>query len=220
MTARLSAATEQALETRERLLHSALRLYAREGLHGVSLRRISSAAGSRNSAAIHYHFHNKAGIVGALVEMIALELRAIDRRARAGEAAAGDLRTACHRTLRPLSLLRQNQPWGPDALRFMSRLLSENDPEYAAIINPVYRDYWQRLDQRLAQLLPGLPEETRRLRLMFMGVNVVHGFAEVSALAHTPLGDLSHIDSDTLMDHLVDYLLGGLGASTATQADE
>ena len=33
-------------------------------------------------------------------------------------------------------------------------------------------------------------------------------------------GDLSHIDSDTLMDHLVDYLLGGLGASTATQADE
>ena len=217
MTARLNAATEQALETRERLLHSALRLYAREGLHGVSLRRISSAAGSRNSAAIHYHFHNKPGVIRALVEMIALELRAIDRRARAGETPASDLRTACQRTLRPLALLRQDQPWGPDALRFMSRLLSENDPEYAAIINPVYQTYWRRLDEHLAQLLPALPQETRRLRLMFMGVNVFHGFAEVSALAHTPLGDLSHIDSDTLLDQLVDYLLGGLGASTATQ---
>ena len=37
----------------------------------MSLRRISTEAGSKNSAAMHYHFHNKLGVVQALVDMIA-----------------------------------------------------------------------------------------------------------------------------------------------------
>jgi hypothetical protein len=49
---------------------------------------------------------------------------------------------------------------------------------------------------------------------MFMSVNVFHGIAEVASLSHTPLGDLSHIDNNTLLDHLVDFLIGGLKANT------
>ena len=64
-------------ETRHRLLITAMHLYAKEGLHAVSLRRISVAAGSKNSAAMHYHFHNKLGVIAALVELIALELKGI-----------------------------------------------------------------------------------------------------------------------------------------------
>jgi hypothetical protein len=47
---------------------------------------------------------------------------------------------------------------------------------------------------------------------MFMSTNVFHGVAEAAWLTHTPLGDLSHFDEDTLLDHLVDYLIGGLQA--------
>jgi hypothetical protein len=47
---------------------------------------------------------------------------------------------------------------------------------------------------------------------MFMSTNVFHGVAELPWLAHTPLGDLRHFDENTLLDHLVDYLLGGLQA--------
>ena len=54
-------------DTRQRLLLTALHLYAEEGLAAVSLRRISADAGSRNSAAMHYHFSNKAGVIQALV---------------------------------------------------------------------------------------------------------------------------------------------------------
>lgn len=220
MNARLNTATEQATKTRERLLLSALHLYAQEGLHGVSLRRISAAAGSRNSAAIHYHFDNKLGVIRAVVTMIARELSQLDHAARAGEAPPQSLRGACRNTLRPLALLRETRPWGADAIRFISRILSENSPEYAAVVNPVYQPFWRRLDESLAQLLPELPDETRRLRLMFMGTTVFHGFAEVGSLAHTPLGDLSHFDSDTLIDQLVDFLLGGLGAQTETCNNE
>jgi hypothetical protein len=54
---------------------------------------------------------------------------------------------------------------------------------------------------------------------MFMSTNVFHGVAEVAWLTHTPLGDLSDIDQDILLDHLVDYLIGGLEAPSlaATQ---
>lgn len=213
-----AANPESASDTRQRLLLTALHLYSREGLHGVSLRRISAVAGSRNSAAMHYHFDNKQGVLRALVELIADELSAIDTRLRASAAPPRTLREACFHTLRPLARLPAEQIWGADALRFMSRMAGDGNPQIAAVINRVYEPFWRRTDRSLAGLLPDLPAATRQLRLMFMSVNVFHGFAEVGSLAHTPLGDLSHFDEEVLLNHLVDYLLGGLQAPSHEQS--
>jgi AcrR family transcriptional regulator len=212
MTAMSRTSAKSGDDTRQRLLLSALQLYAREGLHATSLRRISTAAGSKNSAAVHYHFNNKLGVVAALVEMIAGELETIDTRLRAQAPRPASLRAACRQTLLPLVQLTQTRSWGGDAIHFMARLVSESDPDIAAVVNPVYQPFWQQVDRGLSTWLPGLPAEVRRLRLMFVSVNVLHGMAEVTSLAHTPLGDLSHFDADTLFDHLVDYLVGGLQA--------
>jgi AcrR family transcriptional regulator len=202
----------QGLDTRQRLLLTAMHLYATEGLHAVSLRRISAEAGSKNSAAMHYHFQNKIGVVQALVELIAMELRHIDAQLREGQPSPGSLRESCRNTLRPLAQLPRTQTWGADAVRFIARLVSENDPDIATAVNEVYAPFWRRLDQALATQLPDLPAPVRQLRLMFMSTNIFHGLAEVAWLDHTPLGDLSHFDGDALLDHLVDYLIGGLQA--------
>ena len=189
-----------------------MRLYAREGLHGVSLRSISAAAGSKNSAAMHYHLSNRAGVIAALINMIAQELQVISDQIRQEAPDQPTLREAFRNTVRPLTQLPVRQPWGADAVRFMSKAIAENDPAIAAVINPVYGAFWQRIDNKLAKLVPELPPEVRKLRLMFMSVNAFHGVAEVASLAHTPLGDLSHFNNDQLLDHLVDYLIGGLKA--------
>lgn len=211
--------TERRPATRERLLVTALRLYAEEGLHAVSLRRISAEAGSRNSAAMHYHFDNKLGVVQALMDMITRELGRIAGSLREERPEERSLRRACRELLQPLILLPAAQGWGSDAVRFLSRLVSENDAEVAALVNATYAPFWNRLDRALAEQLPALPANVRRLRLMFMSTNVFHGVAEVAWLTHTPLGDLSDIDQDILLDHLVDYLIGGLEAPSlaATQ---
>ena len=99
----------------------------------------------------------------------------------------------------------------------MSRVVTEYSPEVATEFNQVYEPFWQKVDASLAQLLPDLPDEVRRLRLMFMSTNVLHGVAEVASLAHTPLGDMSHFDNETLLDHLIDYLIGGLRAPSHTR---
>jgi AcrR family transcriptional regulator len=216
MTLPALAVPDRSTDTRERLLLTALHLYAREGLHAVSLRRISTEAGSRNSGAMHYHFQNKLGVVQALVELIARELGRIATALRPERASKRSLRGACRDTLRPLVQLPARQSWGADGVQFLSRLVSENDADIAAMVNAMYAPFWQRLDRALAEQLPELPAPVRRLRLMFMSTNVFHGVAEVAWLTHTPLGDMSHFDEDTLLDHLVDYLIGGLQAPSLT----
>jgi AcrR family transcriptional regulator len=198
------------------LLLTALHLYASEGLHAVSLRRISTEAGSRNSAAMHYHFQNKLGVVQALVDMVSRELGRIAAALRPEHTAKRSLRSACRDTLLPLVQLPARQSWGADGVHFLSRLVSEGDADIAAMVNAVVAPFWQRLDRALAEQLPDLPAPVRRLRLMFISTNVLHGVAEAAWLTHTPLGDLSHFDEDTLMDHLVDYLIGGLQAPCLT----
>jgi len=212
MTQPARAWLEHGGDTRERLLFTALHLYAREGLHAVSLRRISTEAGSKNSGAMHYHFQNKLGVVRALVEMIAHELARIAATLRPEQASPRSLRSACRDTLRPLAQLPAQQNWGMDAVRFLSRLVSDNDADIAAMINGMFAPFWQRLDRTLAEQLPDLPAPVRRLRLMFMSTNAFHGVAEVAWLTHTPLGDMSYFDENTLLDHLVAYLIGGLEA--------
>jgi AcrR family transcriptional regulator len=207
---------EKGPDTRERLLLTALHLYATEGLHAVSLRRISTEAGSRNSAAMHYHFQNKLGVVQALMELIAQELRRIAATLPKERAATRTLRSACRDTLRPLVQLPKRQIWGADGVQFLSRLVSDSDKDIAEMVNTMFAPFWQRLDRALARQLPDLPAPVRRLRLMFMSSNVFHGVAEVAWLTHTPLGDLSNFDEDTLLDHLVDYLIGGLQAPSLT----
>lgn len=207
---------DKGADTRERLLLTALHLYATEGLHAVSLRRISTEAGSKNSAAMHYHFQNKLGVVQALVELIARELRRIASSLRVEQSTARSLRGACRETLRPLVQLPTRQPWGADGVQFLSRLVSEHDDEIAALVNAMFAPFWQRVDRALQAQLPDLPAPVRRLRIMFMSSNVLHGVAEVGWLTHTPLGDLSDFDDDALLDHLVDYLIGGLQAACLT----
>ena len=199
-------------DTRQKLLTTALHLYAKEGLHAVSLRSISAAAGSKNSAAMHYHFKNRVGVIEALAAMIAQELKGIAQSIQLQAPSHPTLRESFRNTLRPLTELPAHQDWGADAIRFMSRAIAESDPDIAVILNPVYQTFWEQVDGNLARLVPELPDEVRKLRLMFMSVNAFHGVAEVASLAHTPLGDLSHFDNDQLLDHLVDYLIGGLKA--------
>lgn len=216
MTTAARIVVDKGADTRERLLLTALHLYATEGLHAVSLRRISTEAGSRNSAAMHYHFQNKLGVVQALLKLIARELQRIATSLRPEHPPARALRSACRDVLRPLVQLPKRQSWGADGVQFLSRMVSENDRDIAALVNAMFAPFWQRVDQALEAQLPELPASIRQLRLMFMTTNVLHGVAEVGWLTHTPLGDLSDFDEDTLLDHLVDYLIGGLQAPCFT----
>lgn len=57
-----------AADTRERLILTAERLFATQGIESVSLREIARAAGQKNVAAMQYHFGDRHGLLSAILE--------------------------------------------------------------------------------------------------------------------------------------------------------
>jgi AcrR family transcriptional regulator len=54
--------------TKALLIDAGERLFARHGFDGISLREIATAAGQANTNAVQYHFGDKAGFIGAILD--------------------------------------------------------------------------------------------------------------------------------------------------------
>ncbi|MGJ3508254.1 TetR/AcrR family transcriptional regulator [Enemella sp. A6] len=57
------------MDTRERILLAAERLFAEHGVDHVSLRQVGEAAGQRNNSAVQYHFGDKKGLIQGLYDL-------------------------------------------------------------------------------------------------------------------------------------------------------
>jgi len=57
----------RALATMDKLLDSAERLFAQQGVLTASVRDITTMAGQRNASAMHYHFGDREGLVAAVL---------------------------------------------------------------------------------------------------------------------------------------------------------
>jgi AcrR family transcriptional regulator len=71
--------TSRGDRTRDQIINAAELLFAERGLYAVSLREINVAADQRNTAALHYHFHGRDGVITAIVKR---HLPRIDSRQR------------------------------------------------------------------------------------------------------------------------------------------
>lgn len=207
----MTAASYGGGNTRQTILLTAMRLYAEQGLHGVSLRTISAQSGTRNSAAAQYHFGNRLGVIEAIIEFIIEYLRprfleGIERLERLDSPTPRGVVSVIFAPYLALSL---GPDWGRWALRFMAHLHTDNTPEISTILNRHFRLDIERIEALLHRALPQLPRDLLRIRLAFSLVSVIHGIAEVDLLANTPFGNIRP-DNQTLFNAFVDYLVGGL----------
>jgi AcrR family transcriptional regulator len=107
------------------LILAAERLFARNGLAGVSLRQVNQEAGHRNMSAAHYHFGSREGLVLAVLQH---RMRAVDaRRAEllARPVTPGrepDLRFYIEAYVLPLAEQLRPRPEGNYYLRFLAQL--------------------------------------------------------------------------------------------------
>jgi AcrR family transcriptional regulator len=72
---------------RSALVEAAERLFAQQGIEGVSLRDVSAAAGQRNHNAAQYHFGDRLGLVAAVYEN---RMQVVEERRRAYLAGVAD----------------------------------------------------------------------------------------------------------------------------------
>lgn len=84
------------LDSRTKLMLAAELLFAREGIDGVSLRRVAAHAGQGNHHAVQYHFGTREGLVQAIFDyrMEQMDTRRVEMLAEAESAGTlGDERT-------------------------------------------------------------------------------------------------------------------------------
>lgn len=201
-------------ETSERLLATALRLFAEEGLKGVSLRRVVAAAGAANLSALHYHFGSRQAVVEAIAQRLFLQLRATALpRLRALDPRSSSVRSVLEAMFRPVIELRSQGESGRYAVQFLARLSWEFGAEGQALSASGLQPIAEEALQRLEKLLPLKDGDHLRLQLLMAMTNVFHGLADFNYVRVAPFGPrrlLGAGDAELREKLFFDYLEGGL----------
>lgn len=195
---------------REDILNTAERLFAESGIENVSLRTINAEAGY-SAAALHYHFASREKLLEALLvdrqrPVMSLRTELIEKLDAGTPLTVKSLAAAL---VLPFARLIQNdQDRGLLTLKFFFRAyvarrdipsVRENTRESLEIFDPL-----------LAQVLPELAPETRRIRwlmateLTFQGLANMESILEASAVKQ-PKGQ-----HEQYVQMLIDFIAGGL----------
>jgi len=192
-------------DTRERLIAAAEELFAANGIQAVSLREIVRASGARNTAALQYHFGDRAGLVRAILEKHDLDVdirrdTLLDAYEAAGER---DLWTLANALVQPLGAQLAEPDGGPAYLQILAELM--NQPQQA-LDSALLEDSAGSMLRWRALVAPLLSEDALRLHRRF----VVLRFAVVELARRADTAP--HTDDRLFVSHLVDLTAALLAA--------
>ena len=207
------------VDTRERLLDVAERLFSEEGYEATSGRQITLQANA-NIASIHYHFGSKKELLGEVLKRRQEPItRARLERLEALEAAdePASVEDILAAFLEP-ALYRARHPENPTARisKLVSRLLIEKPKDLDSIVTAPFASVLVRFLDALSQALPDIPRPELFMRLqMTLGVliHIATGLQEAPVVADFEApGD----DDAALLRPVISFLAAGF-RSPATQ---
>jgi len=154
-------------DTKSLIMDTAERMIADHGLHGVSNRAILAEAGV-NSAALHYHFNSRDGLIEAIVVRYGrIPTRRRLQMIREFEALG---RAPSHREIIDIIvepvvyLLEEEGEAGRRFLRFIARLQSDRTRPDRELEYRHHPEITDRLRAWIREACPGIPEDERELR--------------------------------------------------------
>ena len=215
MAAPQSTPTSDPLPTRERLLDAAERLFARNGVDGVSLRTISAAANA-NSAAIHYHFGSRE----ALLEQVIARRMSEVRRRRGPLFEEYEQRPTPRQLVRTLALplaqlVAEQGEAGQAYVKLLAQLIDDRPEFVGRFIRRQFGSVIRQIERHCAEALPHVPSETLRQRL-WLSFQVLLRSLGNPALFGSSVTPSAGLAWDAFVSDLVDYLTGGLEAGVSS----
>ncbi|MGI9330614.1 MAG: TetR/AcrR family transcriptional regulator [Gammaproteobacteria bacterium] len=208
--------------TREALILAGEQLFGEQGIDGVSLRQINTAAGQRNSSAAHYHFGSKDALVGAVVEyrMEHVNDRRLAMLANLEAAGrTGDIRAIVETVIYPIMDEIRDSEAGSHYIRFMAQVVGHPQISLTEIWNSPFGTGLARVIEHLRTALPELPPTILGQRFGLMWEQTIHALADRERLSSDKQGSRL-VGRDVFASNLVDTVAGGLSApiSEATLA--
>ena len=202
-----------AIDTREKLMDSARRLYAERGVFNVSLAEVVRAAGQRNTSAIQYHFGSREQLLHAMMEPQVHTLRARRDELLTKARAAPGPETVVEALVRPLAELAR-EGWRARAWMKIGLELADHGDRLAPDLESLlFRAGGGEVLSLLAERCPPLP-----LALWDLRTNICIGFAARAATERARIIDdrprraRGMLDDEAFVTNLVDMFLGALTA--------
>lgn len=197
--------------TREALVLAAMKLYAERPIGEVSLREIIQLARQGNQSAIHYHFHDKQGLLVAVADQVwnlfapgfEAALADVERRVRDGVLAEDELVAAL---VMPLIQVFHSSDTGRDAIRVVARLISDGGDLGQALVLRQAGPFLSRLEARFIAWQPSKPRERIQLQLLLALSSTIFGLTAIGGLRHSPFGDSTTLYAGRFDDLIRDYV--------------
>lgn len=195
--------------TRTRILDSAEYLFSEHGVNGASLRTIVSHAGV-NTAAVHYHFGSKKGLLEAVFARRIVPM-AEERL---------ELLTACGEGNNRPPLLQQiilaflepgmrGRHGGATFARLRARMAADASDETRALMSRYFNDSSGQFLQALAEALPNLPPRDLHWRFHFMLGSMVYTMANPGRIQALTDSACNPSVMDASLAYLVPFLAQG-----------
>lgn len=207
------------IDTRERILDAAERLFMAHGYEGTSMRQITSGA-AVNLAAVNYHFGTKESLMQEVFRrrldwLNEERLRVLDEM----EDAAADAPLKPSQIVDAFfgTMLRMGQDetrGGMTFLRLLGRTLTEPSEFIRTFLAHEYRVVMDRFKEALFKALPDVPKAEIVWRFHFMLGATSYAIAGTDALRLVTDWQIEEADRqdrmDRLLPRLMSFLLGGL----------
>lgn len=208
----------------EKLVRTAIRAYARSGIHGVSLREIVRRSGMKNEAAVRYHFGSKRNLLSACVASVADAMKPI-------ESAAIETLQMLHRERRitvrdvmiaeftPMSTYFEQSAFGIDSICFLARMIREEGPAGQDMLLSAFMSGILVAEHYLAELLPEKSPRAIRFHNFLAMNSMLNGLADQGLLERLPSpSDPAKgllLDKDEQTAGFIDYVTAGVSTASA-----
>lgn len=200
--------------TREHLLETAERLFARNGIDGTSMREINRAADQQNASAIHYYFGSKEALVTAILDqrMSAVNearLKVLDGLDTAGM--AGDLRRVTEAFILPLAAQTNDGAGSNNYIGFLAQFYASHQFDIWTIARDRHDESLSRVVSLIHRILPALPRSLVRDRVSIALRQAIYALADFErdgAAGRSPMA----LGRDAFIANLVDMTEGALSA--------
>jgi len=210
--------------TKDKIMDAAERLFAEHGLAATSLRAVIKSAGV-NTAAVHYHFGSKEGLVEAVLVRRATpvnkeRLRLLDEVEAKSEGGSLPPEAVVEAFVAPVVRAKAGSGGGRGVFRqLLGRAITEADPEHREMMHRIFGEVLERFTAAFARALPGLPVEEIYWRMHFMVGAMALGIAVRSIHLESKDERGDRLDSELLLRRLVDFLSGGLRGGTVAEKE-
>jgi AcrR family transcriptional regulator len=210
-------------DTRTAILDAAETMMAEHGINGVSLRSILTQA-EANSAALHYHFGSREGLIEAILSRRGRKpsqrrREMLDQLESKGQTV--DVYEVVGAVVDPMiEMLVEEGESGRRFLRFIARLQSDRAGIHQAEEDRYFPDNRTRLRKMTSDVCSHLTETERLRRLTMMLDTMLQSLANAEVMSEEWTGNEHHDDLVDFSASLKDFLAGALSAPVRRDLQE